>query len=56
MAESRKITEFPGVAHQDIKTGEPVMIEIHSNGYAYVRPVRVSDLPGYNDNAKRMQP
>lgn len=43
---SQPITSFPAQMSEDCLTGEPVMIEVHNNGYTYVRKIRADDLPG----------
>ena len=31
------------------------MIEIHNNGYAYIRQIEVTDLPGYNNTKSKVK-
>lgn len=48
MPESKPLKSFPAHTTEGVRPGEPCIVEIHDNGYAYVRPVQINDLPGFN--------
>lgn len=52
--QSHAIVTMPAQAIHDLQAG-PVMIEIHNNGYAYIRQIEVTDLPGYNNTKSKVK-
>lgn len=52
-AQSKPVKTFPATTTEGVGAYQPVIVEIHDNGYAYIRPVEVFDIPGYNENNAR---
>lgn len=46
--ESKPIASWPAQVTKPVQAGQVVIVEVHDNGYTYVRPIEARDLPGHN--------
>lgn len=54
MSESKPLFSFPAHTTEGVRPNEPVIVEVHDNGFAYIRPVEIRDLPGYSSVTRKV--